>query len=241
MEKAKLLKTDIEPYLREIKLNISRLDTFSLLSNKDFWNNDWHTFRVSNMLYNMQYAIASQDVPVALLLLKRHVKDDQVIDQIPKLVYDIPKSMNLDKIFALLEEFCRIASNNWELRFEWSIKVLNLPNREEIDQWILNTADAIERVDKNPEKALDLLNWSKNHQEDGFLSGITPMTCISQIEFQSKKRMYRDSNVPKKIQARIKQLTSIMELAASHHFTISLQEYVDFTAADIGILVNCRF
>jgi kinetochore-associated protein 1 len=196
----------------EMNKTISRLTSFRLLGYEgtQFWGHDWHTFRNSNMLYNIQYAIANHDVPCAIMLLRRHAQEEKLASQALYLMGELPRSMSIHATRLIVREFKELAALDWE-------------TSTKIDEWILETALAVERIDQDPYKTLSLLNISLQNPPPS--QPITPSLNVKHLIILSKQGVYQNGDLLAQIKFVAKEVSDILQLAEDHDFRITLSEY----------------
>jgi hypothetical protein len=206
-----------------------RLGTFTYLLSKGMatsWNNDWQTFKLSNMLLNIQRAIANEDVTLGVTLWRRHCHDDQLHIHIKELLYSIPPQLNVETMILILDEF------------KYSLAKLPSQISEElrltIDEWVYESSADIEQALRNPEAALQLLDSATRAEPSYIDSSISPSLQISYWSDIAKEKAYRHSDLYKKIQTRKFMLGDIIDLQKFHKYTISLASYEEQTPSLIG-------
>lgn len=149
------------------------------------------------------------------------ILDSEISGNVLLMLSELPRSMCLDTMTLLLNELELVVG-----RSEWE-------KREEMDLWILECAEAMERLDTDPAKALELLKWVKTSRLGAH--NFTPMMQVAHLITLSEEKIYHASETHALIQLRIDQLTDIVALDREHDFYVRLDDYERFSPSMIGI------
>ncbi|KAJ3342515.1 hypothetical protein HDU91_000530, partial [Kappamyces sp. JEL0680] len=128
--------------------------------------------------------------------------------------------MPLESISAIILAMKELVANDWDVRAQ-------------IDEWVLEFAEVVERLDQDPVKAAALLDVAL--KELSVVRPRTPKMLVQHLAYLSSERLHGETAIMQQIKTRSKQLQDIIGLASDHDFFISLAEYEQKTPSSIAI------